>query len=58
MGSWNYSFKVEAIHGEKLTTRVLTKNHVFDIEIYYDRKRLHSTLGYKAPESFEVKMVA
>ena len=58
MESWNHSFKVEAIHGEKLTTRALTKNHVFEyIEIYYNRKRLHSTIGYKTPESFEVKMV-
>ena len=59
MESWNHSFKVEAIHGEKLTTRAFTKNHVFEyIEIYYNRKRLHSTIGYKTPESFEVKMVA
>lgn len=59
MESWNHSFKVEAIHGEKLTTRALTKNLVFEyIEIYYNRKRLHSTIGYESPESFEVKMVA
>lgn len=59
MESWNHSFKVEAIHGEKLTTRALTKNHVFEyIEIYYNRKRLHSTIGYETPESFEVKMVS
>ena len=59
MESWNHSFKVEAIHGEKLTTRALTKNVVFEyIEIYYNRKRLHSTIGYESPEAFEVKMVA
>ena len=59
MESWNHSFKVEAIHGEKLTTRTLTKNVVFEyIEIYYNRKRLHSTIGYESPESFEIKMVA
>jgi putative transposase len=59
MESWNHSFKVEAIHGEKLTTRDLTKNVVFEyIEIYYNRKRLHSTIGYESPEAFEVKMVA
>jgi transposase len=28
------------------------------IEIYYNRKRLHSGLGYKSPILFEVKMVA
>ena len=59
MESWNHSFKVEAIHGEKLTTRTLTKNVVFEyIEIYYNRKRLHSTIGYESPETFEIKMVA
>ena len=59
MKSWNHSFKIEAIHGETLTTRALTKNVVFEyIEIYYNRKRLHSTIGYESPEAFEVKMVA
>ncbi len=33
--------------------------HVFDyIELYYNRKRLHSTLGYISPEAFEAKFVA
>lgn len=59
MESWNHSFKVEAIHGEKFMTRSIAKNHVFEyIEIYYNRKRLHSGLGYKSPVLFEVKMVA
>ena len=59
MESWNHSFKVEAIHGEKFSTRAIAKNHVFEyIEIYYNRKRLHSMIGYKSPELFEVKMVA
>jgi putative transposase len=35
------------------------KKHVFDyIEVYYNRKRLHSTLGFLSPESFKVTMVA
>jgi putative transposase len=56
---WNHSFKVEAIYGEKFETRVIAKNHVFEyIEIYYNRKRLHSMIGYKSPELFEAKMVA
>ncbi|QLZ68060.1 IS3 family transposase ISAzvi9 [Legionella sp. PC1000] len=59
MESWNHSFKVEAIHGEKFATRAIAKNHVFEyIEIYYNRKRLHSMIGYKSPELFEIKMVA
>lgn len=59
MESWNHSFKVEAIHGEKLLTRQFAKNHVFDyIEVYYNRQRLHSKLGYHSPVSFEEKMAA
>ena len=59
MESWNHSFKVEAIHGEKFKTRDDAKKHVFEyIEVYYNRKRLHSTLGFLSPESFEAKMVA
>ena len=59
MESWNHSFKVEAIHGEKLTTRAYAKNHVFEyIEVYYNKRRLHSKLGYTSPEYFEAKKVA
>lgn len=59
MESWNHSLKVEAIHGERFVTRQVAKDHVFEyIEIYYNRKRLHSRLGYLSPETFELQHVA
>lgn len=59
MESWNHSLKVEAIHGERFATREQAKAHVFDyIEVYYNRTRLHSTLGYLSPDEFELSRVA
>lgn len=59
MESWNHSLKVEAIHGERFATREQAKTQVFDyIEVYYNRQRLHSTLGYLSPEEFELSRVA
>ncbi len=59
MESWNHSLKVEAIHGERFITRQVAKDHVFEyVEVYYNRKRLHSRLGYLSPEAFELRYVA
>ncbi len=59
MESWNHSLKVEAIHGERFITRDMAKAQVFDyIEVYYNRRRLHSRLRYLSPETFEARRAA
>ena len=59
MESWNHSLKVEAIHGERFATREQARAHVFEyIEVYYNRQRLRSTLGYLSPVEFELRHVA
>lgn len=59
MESWNHSLKVEAIHGERFVTREMAKAQVFEyIEVYYNRRRLHSSLGYLSPETFEARQMA
>ena len=59
MESWNHSLKVEAIHGERFATWEKAREQVFEyIEVYYNRKRLYSTLGYLSPVEFEARQVA
>lgn len=59
MESWNHSLKVEAVHGERFLTRAQAKEELFDyVEIYYNRQRLHSSLGYLSPAEFELSRVA
>jgi putative transposase len=56
MESWNHSFKVEAVHGERFLTRAAARAATFEyINVYYNRTRLHSRLGYLSPDAFEAK---
>ncbi len=56
MESWNHSFKVEAVHGERFLTRDAARAATFEyINVYYNRIRLHSRLGYLSPDAFEAK---
>jgi putative transposase len=54
MESFFSSLKQEETHHEQYRTRDEARCHVFDyIEVFYNRQRLHSTLGYVSPETFE-----
>jgi transposase InsO family protein len=51
--SWFNSFKNEWIHGERFATRAELTSVSFEyIEVFYNRKRQHSTLGYRSPPQF------
>ncbi|MEY3202250.1 MAG: hypothetical protein RIR70_1800 [Pseudomonadota bacterium] len=51
--SWFNSFKNERVHGQRFATRAEMTATAFEyIEVFYNRQRLHSTLGYKAPIPF------
>lgn len=51
--SWFNSFKNERVHGNRYATRAEATADAFEyIEVFYNRKRRHSTLGYKSPTQF------
>jgi putative transposase len=51
--SWFNSFKNERVFGERFLTREAMKATAFEyIEVFYNRRRLHSTLGYTSPVQF------
>lgn len=54
MESFFASLKQELTHHERFADRDAARSQVFDyIEGFYNRQRLHSSLGYRSPEAFE-----
>jgi len=52
--SFFHTLKTELVYFETYQTRKEAKNSIFEyIEMYYNRIRLHSTLGYCSPVQFE-----
>ena len=53
------NLKNECTHDQRFATKEQARSAVFDyIEIFYNRQRLHQTLGYQSPEQFEQANVA
>ncbi len=53
------TLKTELVHHEKFKTREEARQSIFEyIEVFYNRQRLHSYLGYLSPEDFERMMDA
>jgi transposase InsO family protein len=54
MESFWATLKTELVYHEHYATREQARESIFEyIEVFYNRKRLHSSLGYVSPESFE-----
>ena len=52
--SFIHTLKVEKINRYRFKTRQEAKNKIFEyIEMYYNRKRTHSSLGYLSPFDYE-----
>lgn len=54
--SWNHSFKVEAVHSERLKTRTAAKQHIF--KYYRSVGFIPRWVIYLFPEAFELKQIS
>jgi len=57
--SFFHTLKVELIHRHRFQTRDEAKRKIFEyVEVYYNRKRAHSTLGFLSPFEYERQTAA
>lgn len=57
MESFFHTLKVELVHQRRWATREKARRDLFAyIEGYYNRRRIHSALGYRTPEQAERQM--
>lgn len=56
--SFFHSLKTELVHHENYKTRAQANQSIFEyIEIFYNKKRLHSSNNYMSPVDYEAKML-
>jgi len=52
------SFKTEFVYRQELSTKRIASMMASDyLEVFYNRQRLHSSIGYMAPYEFEQRVV-
>ena len=57
MESFWATLKTELVNHERYATREQARASIFEyIEVFYNRQRLHSSLGYVSPETFEASL--
>jgi putative transposase len=57
MESFFGTLKTELIHHEKYATHEAARQSIFAyIEVFYNRRRRHSAIGYQSPEQFEASL--
>jgi putative transposase len=56
--SWFATLKNELIYRHSWPTRAAAQRAIFEfIEVFYNRQRLHSSLGYLSPAEYEARKV-
>ena len=52
------TLKTELVHGERYRSRLEARLSIFEyVEVYYNRQRRHSALGYRSPEQHEKLLI-
>ena len=51
------TLKAELVHRQAWPTRTQARRAIFEfVEVFYNRQRLHSTLGFLSPAAYEVRL--
>jgi transposase InsO family protein len=57
--SFFHTLKTEHVYDYRYETRAEARQSIFEyIEMFYNRQRRHSALGYLSPVSFEIEAMA